>query len=1083
MAHRASDMDPARTIITADFHPALEDALLESLDVRRGGGDSDQIPIVVPTNLLALRLSRALAVRIDGHQNVRFLTLKDFAATFASLPLDGNRAILPKRADEVILRRLLDDGAAEGGYFDAIAERPGLATAVLKTIRDLKEAWHDPESFAAGARAAGLMARGRGRQNKLRELGQLWSAYEEFKEREGWADDLDLMRAAVTSLEAGEAAGRPPLLLYGFYDLNALQKRLVSAYARTADTTVFFPYVDIEQYRYARRTLDWFLAGGFERRTCPGGNERGVPLPPETVVISAPGEAREAREDVRRIVRLLEEHGLTYQDVAVLTRSAKTYSDLFGEEFANLGARPYRETPPPLSRTRPGRALVKLTEAVMSGFARRDVLEFLSLAELMPCALPDSAEPRDTLGAPGCDVPVSDWNKATMLAGVTSGRDGWLERLGALRTRLLGAESESSFAAAHGHLVHSIGPLAEIIETLASGLPGIEERDSVSGFLDRFVAVFRAITRPTKERESVLESAGAVTTLTEAAGRIGFPYFAELLREQLDRPAPREERFGRDGPAILNVMAARGLTFPVVIVPGLVEKAFPTARRQDPILLDFERDRLNGTRGNDPLGSLPDRSHGSDEEKLLFRLAVASASKVALLSFPRLDPATARPRVASIFVLHALTELTGTPHNYEALEMSDRVERIPLSRRFPARRIDALARDEFDGCSILSAVAEGDPREIAYLVQENGPLPRRLAMEATRWGRPFFTPYDGAVTSEKALEAVAALAGYTRDGTVPGKTISATALEEYALCPFRFFMHHVLKIEPVDEPEEALELSPRDRGSLYHTVLDGYMKDLRSAGRLPLGARDRGALFDAAERLVGLGSWSLAGLAGARALELRSLRTNLALWFAGEVLERTDYVPSYFEARFGAPSRKGDDPELSFEDGVPYDALGDVHVEFGGKIDRIDLTPDERHARVIDYKTGRPQTAGKRSNRKFDKGRRLQLPIYLLAARRMLDAHHPEAVVEAAEYRYVAAGEKFELTADDLETRADDLSKAVGLIVKGIATGMFFQYPEDNRCRNCDYADACASSSVALAAMKNDDRKAKFYTEGLNEVA
>ncbi len=1083
MAHRASDTDPARTIITGDFHPALEDALLGDLAARLRERHSDRIPVVVPTNLLALRLSRELAARTGGHLNVRFLTLKDFASTFASLPLNGERAILPKRADEVILRRLLDGGAAEGGYFDAIAERPGLATAVLRTIRDLKEAWYNPESFTASARTAGLLARGRGRQNKLWELSRLWSAYEEFKEREGWADDLDLMRAAATSLEAGDATRRPHLLLYGFYDLNALQKRLVGAYARSADTTVYFPYIDIEGYRYASRTLDWFLAAGFERRTCPGGSERDVPLPPETTIISAPGEARESREDVRRIVRLLEEHDLTFQDVAVLTRSARTYSDLFGEEFARIGAKPYRETPPPLSRLRPGRALVKLAQAVMSGFARRDVLEFLSLAELAPCPSSVAEGSRDASGRPACDVPVSDWNKATMLAGVTSGTDGWLERLEALRARLSDAGQESTFAAAHGHLVDSIGPLTEIIETLASGLPRVEERDTVPGFLDRVTAVFRAITRPTKDREAVLESANAVRTLTEAAGRIDFPYFAELLRGQLDRPAPREERFGRDGPAILNVMAARGLTFPLVVVPGLVEKAFPTARRQDPILLDFERDRLNGTTGNDPLCSLPDRSHGSDEEKLLFRLAVASASRGVLLSFPRLDPATARPRVASIFVLRTLTELTGEPHDYEALEMSDRVERIPLSRRFPARRIEALTRDEFDGCSILAAVAEGDPREIAYLVQEEGPLPRRLAMEQTRWGKPFFTPYDGAVTSNAALEAVAALAGYTRDGTPPGMTVSATALEEYALCPFRFFMHHVLKVQPVDEPEEALELSPKDRGSLYHTVLDSFLKKLRSADRLPLEARDRDALFDAAEQLVGLGPWSLAGLSGARTLELQSLRTNLALWFASEILEDTDFVPSYFEARFGAPPRKGDDPELSLVEGVPYEALGDVRVEFGGKIDRIDLTPDGRGARVIDYKTGRPPTSGKKRSASFDKGRKLQLPVYLLAARGMLASCHPDATVEGAEYRYVSAGTKSRLTAEDLDERACDFSKAVGLIVKGIASGMFFQYPEDNRCRNCDYADACASTSVALTTMKNEDRKAKFYTEGLNDVA
>jgi len=801
-------------------------------------------------------------------------------------------------------------------------------------------------------------------------------------------------------------------------------------------------------------------------------------------------------------VRVLEEREIPFQDVAVLMRTPGTYSDLFGEEMALLGARPYLETPPPLSRTRSGRALIKLAQAMQSDLARRDVLEFLSLADLAPvrnleltgnpAAETDGTPAEQTDRKPDAqtdasrangalDAPASDWNKATMLAGITSGPSAWTERLESLRERIDGASPEGGFASRHGHLAESIRALLPIASRLADDVDDTPDRSTVAGFLDRLTATFRDLTRESPERAAVLEATESLRAVSGVAGKIGFAYFTELLRGALSEPGSRSETFERGGPTVLNLMSARGLPFRAVIVPGLVEKEFPATRRQDPILLDSERERLNAARGDDPLASLPDRSAGADEEKLLFRLAVAAATEVAILSFPRLEPSTARPRIASIFVLKALETLTGERHDYDALETSEHVTRIPLSRRFPARREDALTRDEFDGCSILEAVATGDASGVAYLVHEDGPLPRRLTMESVRWSSPHFTAYDGAVSSKEALRAVTELSGFARGGPVEGRTVSATALEEYATCPFRFLMHHVFGIEPIEEPEEALELSPRDRGSLYHAVLDRFMKTQRSEGRLPLAPDDRARLFETAERLTRGGPWSLAGYPGARALELDALRSNLALWFAAELGDESGYEPRYFEARFGGRAREGDDPELSLEEGVPFEALGDVRVEFGGKIDRIDIESGGKRARVIDYKTGRPSGGRK----VFDHGRRLQLPIYLLASRRMLAGRHPTAVVASAEYRYVAARKgttSIAIGADQLEERAGDLSKAVGLIVKGIASGFFFQYPEDGRCRNCDYADACASTALALATMKNGDKRVKFFTEGLAEV-
>jgi RecB family exonuclease len=408
------------------------------------------------------------------------------------------------------------------------------------------------------------------------------------------------------------------------------------------------------------------------------------------------------------------------------------------------------------------------------------------------------------------------------------------------------------------------------------------------------------------------------------------------------------------------------------------------------------------------------------------------------------------------------------------------VERVPLGRRFPKDRREALTRAEFDGCSILEALASGDPADAAYLVHGEGPLRRGLAMEAARFGSPFFTVYDGATDSKEALAAVRELAHISRDGNAVDAAVSATSLEDYARCPFAFFVRHVLGIRLIEEPEDAAAPTPLERGELYHAVLDSFLKRSRKAGRIPLSRSDLDALIRTVGDIAASGRWAFASRAGSRELELLDLRRNLALWLRSEVTEASPFRPAYFEARFGGRARPDDDTDLSLGGPVPFEAAGGARVAFRGKIDRIDLDPERGAARVIDYKTGTPQA---KASAVFDRGRALQLPVYLLAAQAMLDAAGRGSTVESAEYLYVTTPkrESRSLSREDLEGAREEFRKAVGLIVKGIAEGMFFPWPEDNRCDSCELAAACGTNSVvlALARMKQGDRRAKFFTEGL----
>ncbi|MFH1864661.1 MAG: PD-(D/E)XK nuclease family protein, partial [Candidatus Eisenbacteria bacterium] len=149
---------------------------------------------------------------------------------------------------------------------------------------------------------------------------------------------------------------------------------------------------------------------------------------------------------------------------------------------------------------------------------------------------------------------------------------------------------------------------------------------------------------------------------------------------------------------------------------------------------------------------------------------------------------------------------------------------------------------------------------------------------------------------------------------------------------------------------------------------------------------------------------------------------------------------------------------------------------------RVDVSRDGTSARVIDYKTGKAQRKGKKV---LDAGRRLQLPVYLLAASDMLLESHPDAAVDAAEYLYIGGRggpARLTLEREELDAAMEDLRTVVALIVRGVTSGMFFSPPEDAGCSFCDYADACGSTATALATMKKGDPRVDFFTELLGGI-
>ena len=117
----------------------------------------------------------------------------------------------------------------------------------------------------------------------------------------------------------------------------------------------------------------------------------------------------------------------------------------------------------------------------------------------------------------------------------------------------------------------------------------------------------------------------------------------ETLIDAGDDPATAELDPDLDAVTVLTVHKAKGLEYPVVILPGLVAGRFPAAFRRDPLGLPGELAGLAPTDGDPQL----------QEERRLFYVAMTRARDELILTHAA-DYGGARARRVSPFVLEAL---------------------------------------------------------------------------------------------------------------------------------------------------------------------------------------------------------------------------------------------------------------------------------------------------------------------------------------------------------------------------------------------------------------------------------------------
>ncbi len=454
---------------------------------------------------------------------------------------------------------------------------------------------------------------------------------------------------------------------------------------------------------------------------------------------------------------------------------------------------------------------------------------------------------------------------------------------------------------------------------------------------------------------------------------------------------------------ILEVTTIRGLHFPVIFVPGMVEGGFPPRLPGDWLYPPAERERLK----DDGL-VLEDISPATMvKEEHYFYQVVCRATAAVHLSYPTVG-AEDQELVPSSFLaeiqrLVPATAPGGSHHvlvakGYDGATFLKATTRHELLRQ--AAAADARLRRERVMAQLISEPVQvgqtgGNDNQVLspaeqlaavqdYIQQQqwlSDNLRQRQQVEANRYS-PLWTPFDGQIEDCNLQAELGERFGEQH-------VFSATAFNEYAACPFRFFAHRVLQLHP--RVSTALDLQASERGRILHDIL----RDFYRAG--PLAHHSTGhetalaRLRETADKVFAQYEQRIPPLnTKIWAIEKRILITFLEQLIAEELSYDKKATRHITELAFGMKITGADESSVS----QPLELTNSrgQKILLRGQIDRIDVlkakspkTEKEQEFFIVyDYKLSKGTSIAE-----MLKGRDVQIGIYLASIEKCFPSLQP----------------------------------------------------------------------------------------------
>ena len=748
-------------------------------------------------------------------------------------------------------------------------------------------------------------------------------------------------------------------------------------------------------------------------------------------IISAPDPA----EEVRTAIRSISVEKTPFHRAAIIYRQDNPYATLLRQELDAAGI-PYSGTERrSLASTPSGLLLLGIVDLAL-GVIYEDTIDRERLIELMTSTAmkyPSNNRDDDRSFRP---VPASRWATLARDAHADGSQKQWRRRLQAYldNEKILAMESDSR----HPGLQRMERDIPELLRFLCEldsaleALVGESWQITIKG-LRRMLDHYRMDTgaESQDDRRRIEELLDSMQSLDELGYELNPQLLREVIHNGTQSPVSNRGRPVGAGVYLGPPAGVVGADYDTVYLLGMVERQFPPRPGTNPWIG----------------GSLSSTQHEMSLERYDFLGGIAAAQK-AVLFWPaataeRTSAYPSRWLMEAANLLHAGAE-SGERLTYENLNENSAGKRwltvIPSReaglRELPASKSRMEPADRADyNLMHLVTLPDTDDADLKSLQLESHPavasdsrMRNALKARSDRFGDKL-TKWDGRVGADSSRIAGIGSVQYP---------LSPSALEDWATCPYKFFLSRILRLSSPSDTEEG-EISSLNRGSLVHRILERFVNERGSTEEklLELAHEE----FGSAEERGITGHHLLWEIERRRILDaLKTFYRQDVEWLGGATAE------SVAELDFGSESEIGSVV-------VSVEGLGDV--SFRGKIDRVDVRDGE--VRVRDFKTGNPDSyQGKNPKRTVANGRAMQLPIYLEAARSM----HPDKPITAS-YCFPLADKDNHDVAPYTAENEEEFLTTLGLIIGMSREGTFPATPEQasggwgGNCRYCDFKSLC----------------------------
>jgi RecB family exonuclease len=981
---------------TSYGRPALE-ALRSAVAEIKANDPMAPVTVLVPNNIAGIVarrfLAHGLAQESNGIAGIYFSTLARLAEQLAAPTLTAaGRRPATRPVTAAAIRQRLD---SDPGIFGPVANHPSTSRALGKAMTALRDVG---ESTLTTLESASSLVK-----DVVRLHRETIAALQPR-----WYDATDLLAAATQEVRAqhhtsgtSAPAELGPVLLYLPQDLTRAETAFAVSLANLSDLQVIAGFTGNARADQCVVATLAALAPGYEAST-------GAVEPFAARILNASDSDDEVRCVVRDVVRTLQ--SVPADRMAVLYSDRSPYARLLHEHLGSAGIATNGPGVRRVNERAVSRLLLGLLETGRTDFRRADVLRTLG-----------EVGARDFAGE---RISVSRWERISREAGVIAG-EHWHTRL----ATYLGAQEasieverakdeprESTIARAERNR-DTATALSEFMNELREWFNAIAEPRTwddlaawARGLLHSLVPPGDLARMPLEEQYAASVIERTLSGLAALDGTGTTPTvegLEEVLGLELDSALPRVGRFG-EGVLVAPVTHAIGLDLDIVYLVGLSEDLFPGRRRDDSLLPELVRGLT--------AYQLPSMRAGVDRKQRCMLAAFLSASNV-VASFPRGDLRRHADRLPSRWLLPTLRHLSGNP-SLAATEWRQ------ASLDKSSGRWLSTSPSYAGSLQTTSAPSTGQEwrtrAALAHMDLDDDALTASLTMSKARKSDQF-TRFDGNLQGLDGLPDFA-------HGRQP---VSPTALERYAICPHEYFVTRMLQVEPVEAPEEVVEISAMDTGNLIHTSFDELVRECSDRGELPGYGQpwtDRQR-----QRLQEIGAtkaaeFEAAGLTGHRTLWARTRASLLAT--LGWMLDDDERWRAGQDARVLAS-------ELAFGlDGQPEVriAVDDGELRFRGRADKVDQRRDGTLL-VTDLKSGSASRFWNLSgDNPVEGGEKLQLPVYAHAARaRFGDADTPAEAM----YWFVRKDRGKRVQVPLTEVVEQTYAQTVGLIARSIANGVF----------------------------------------------